>query len=45
MIVRHSSSACAESNDRAYIKSIQEGNYETAFQSLDAVSRLLVYMI
>ncbi|EDR11008.1 uncharacterized protein LACBIDRAFT_141130, partial [Laccaria bicolor S238N-H82] len=36
---------CAESSVNSYIKSISVGDYDYAFQALDAVSRLIVYII
>ncbi|KAF8636597.1 hypothetical protein AX17_003407 [Amanita inopinata Kibby_2008] len=36
---------CAESSVNSYIKSIASGDFAQAFQALDAMSRLIVYMI
>jgi CCR4-NOT transcription complex subunit 1 len=36
---------CAESSVNSYIKSIAVGDFDYAFQALDAMSRLIVYMI
>jgi len=36
---------CAESSVSSYIKCMASGNYEHAFQALDAMSRLIVYII
>lgn len=36
---------CAESSVSSYIKCMAAGNYEHAFQALDAMSRLIVYII
>ena len=36
---------CAESSVNSYIKSISTGDFDYAFQALDAMSRLIVYII
>ena len=36
---------CAESSVDSYLKCIEAGEFEYAFQALDAMSRLIVYMI
>ena len=36
---------CAESSVESYIKCMAAGDYDYAFQALDAMSRLIVYII
>lgn len=36
---------CAEASVNSYLKSVAAGEYDYAFQALDAMSRLIVYMI
>ena len=36
---------CAESSVNSYVKHIAAGDFEYAFQALDAMSRLIVYII
>ena len=36
---------CAESSVESYIKCMTTGDYDYAFQALDAMSRLIVYII
>jgi len=38
-------SVCAESSVNSYVKHVATGDYDYAFQALDAMSRLIVYII